>query len=118
MNDERNLIASRMIREASLSTHVPANGEIASGGVDFFCAGVNRTAESGARFGVHSWSAGGGQEGGERPVDNPEHDLYLDFYEEMGIPDAVYWFTLETAPSDGIHWMSESELSEYELLTP
>jgi len=117
MNDESNLEAARLIREAGLSTHVPDDGEIASGGVDFFCAGVTRTAEGGALFGVHSWAAGGGLEGGDLPTDDPQHSLYLDFYNEMGIPSEFYWFTLEAASADSIHWMARDELDDYGLLT-
>ena len=38
--------------------------------------------------------------------DHEEHRVYLDFYEEMGIPEAFYWFTLEAASADEVHWMS------------
>lgn len=116
LDDVSNLQAARMVRDAGLDTHVPADGEIASGGVDFFCAGVNRTAEAGARFGVHSWG-GGGLDGSELPEDDPEHDRYLDYYAEMGIPAEFYWFTLDAASPSDIHWMSEEELATYGLLT-
>lgn len=116
LDDVANVEAARLVRAAGLATHVPADGEIASGGVDFFCAGVTRSAESGARFGVHSWS-GGGVEGWELDRDDPEHELYLDYYVEMGIPEDFYWFTLEAAEARDIHWMSEEELATYGLLT-
>ena len=45
-----------MVRNRGIATHLPADGEIASGGVDFFLAGVKRTAEAGAKIGVHSWA--------------------------------------------------------------
>jgi len=115
-NDHANVEAARALRAAGLSTHVPADGEIASGGVDFFCAGVERTAEDGARFGVHSW-AGDGIVPTELPEDSPEHDLYLDFYTEMGIPTSFYWFTLQAAPAEDIDWMTPDELDAYGLLT-
>lgn len=116
-NDDANLEAARAVRDAGLATHVPADGVIASGGVDFFCAGGTRTVEAGARLGVHSWSAGGGVQGGDLPQSDPRHGLYLSFYEEMGIPESFYWFTLEAAPAEGVHWMTPDELRTYGLPT-
>lgn len=118
-DDTSNLQASRMIREAGLSTWVPGDGEIASGGVDFFCAGVERGADvaGGARFGVHSWG-GFGVSGAKLERDHSDHDPYLEYYEEMGIPASFYWFTLEAASPKDIHWMSAEEIDRYELLTP
>jgi Ca2+-binding EF-hand superfamily protein len=116
LDDDSNIRAARYVRRAGLATHVPANGEVASGGTDFFQAGVERTAGSGARFGVHSWD-GIGEEGRELPRDDPEHDRYIDYYREMGIPEEFYWFTLEAAPADDIHWMTAEELERYSMLT-
>lgn len=113
-DDQANLEASRLVREAGLATHVPADGEIASGGVDFFLAGATRSFDDGARFGVHSW-AGDDIEGADLPEDDPEHDLYLDYYAEMGVDADFYWFTLEAAPAADIHWMTSDELDTYDF---
>ncbi len=117
-DDEANLEAARMIRAAALATHIPADGIAASGAVDFFTAGTTRTidVEGGARVGVHSW-ANGATEGADVPVDDPQHQLYLEFYREMGIPEDFYWFTLSAAPAAGIHWMTREEVDLYELET-
>ena len=60
VDDEACLAAGRLVREHGLRTHLAADGEIASGGVDFFLAGVERTVEDGGLVGVHSWSQLGG----------------------------------------------------------
>jgi hypothetical protein len=112
-DDVANLEASRLIRAAGLATHVPADGQIASGGVDFFLAGATRTYEPGATFSVHSWAAGDGITGADLPQDDPEHDLYLDYYAEMDVSEDFYWFTLEAAPADSFHDMTESELERF-----
>ncbi len=116
MDDYSNLYAARMVREAGLATCVPSTGAIASGGVDFFIAGVQRSAREGALLGVHSWGAGD-MDGRDVPKDSPLHDDYIDYYEEMGIAEDFYWFTLEAAPADDIHWMTRDEIEEYELET-
>lgn len=116
-DDEANIRAARLVRSAGLSTHVPADGEIASGGVDFFLAGVTRTYDEGARFGVHSWAANDGTEGIDVPVDDAQHQLYLGYYAEVDVPDAFYWFTLEAAPANDIHWMDTAELATYGFAT-
>lgn len=116
-DDEANLIASRMISDAGLATHVPADGFIASGGVDFFLAGAARSWNDGATIAVHSWATGDGIEGKDVPRDDPQHRLYLDYYEEIGIDEEFYWFTLEAAPAASVHNMTEAELARYGFAT-
>ncbi|MEM7032584.1 MAG: alpha/beta hydrolase [Chloroflexota bacterium] len=116
-DDEANLIAARLIRQHGFDTHVPADGLIASGGVDFFLAGVERTADSGAKLGVHSWATGDGITGDQIPRDNPQHELYLDYYTEMGIPAEFYWFTLRAAPAEDIYYMTPAEMAQYQMIT-
>lgn len=119
INDEINVETGRLVRNGGWSTYVPADGEIASGGVDLFCAGVTRTLDAGARVGVHSWS-NGEEEGGDLPVDSPEHDFFIEYLDEMlGSPrgEMFYFFTLQAAPAAGIHWMTTEEIEQYELLT-
>ena len=116
MDDHSNLRAARLVRRCGLATHVPAGGEVASGGTDFFQAGTTRTMGEGARFGIHSWS-GMGEEGAQVPKDDPEHVKYVEYCREMGIPESFYWYTLEAAPADDIHWMTDEELARFDMLT-
>ena len=116
MDDQAALKASRLIREAGINTRVPADGEIFSGAVDFFIAGVQREVVDGGIVGVHSWSDGS-VEGSELPPEHSEHDLYEDYYEDMGVSEDFYWFTLNAASSDDIHHMTRDELVEYSLVT-
>ncbi|MEM8856751.1 MAG: alpha/beta hydrolase [Chloroflexota bacterium] len=117
-DDEANIEAARMVRSHGFNTHVPADGEIASGGVDFFLSGVGRTVDAGAQLGVHSWAAGDGTTGADVPESDPQHKLYLDYYAEMGIPAEFYWFTLDAAPAESIHWMTPEEIEQYQFVTP
>lgn len=116
IDDEANLRAARYIRQFGFTTLIRSDGMIASGGTDFFLAGVERYIEPGARLGIHSWG-GPGYQGKDVPRDDPQHRLYLDFYAEMGIPAAFYWRTLEAAPAEDIHWMTEDELNTYQCRT-
>ena len=116
IDDKANLAAARLVRRYELNTLVPADGLIASGGVDFFLAGVERIVEPNAMLGVHSW-AGDDFTGEELPRDNPEHRLYLDYYAEMGIPAEFYWFTLKAAPAEDIHFMTPEEIAQYKITT-
>ena len=116
LDDDSCLRASQMVRAHRLNTHLRSDGEVASGGTDFFQAGAKRTCERGAKFGIHSWSEFGA-EGSDYPRDSEEHKMYLDYYDEMGIPQSFYWYTLEVATANHIHWMTEEELSKYNMLT-
>ena len=116
MDDVANVRAGRYIRQLGLDTHVPADSEVASGATDLFLAGKHRSAKPGARFGIHSWG-GGPVVATDLPRDHEDHLLYLDYYEEMGIPGEFYWRTLSAAPAEGIHWMTEEELERFGFFT-
>ena len=115
MDDEANLRAARMLHRAGLKTRVAEGGEIASGGVDFFLAGRNRTIRPGAKLGVHSWASGDGETGRDLDWDHPGHQMFLDFYDDVGVAPEFYWFTLEAAPAESIHWMTAEELGRFSL---
>lgn len=122
VNDEVNVETGRLVRNAGLSTHVPADGEIYSGGVDLFAAGVQRTVESGAILGVHAWCCGpNGESAHELGQDDPVHATQLAYFSEMlgdTAGPSFYFFTLESAPFDGMHTMTDEELAEHLLTAP
>lgn len=117
VDDEINLQLGLEVHRRGLATHVPSGGLIASGGVDLFLAGVERTIEKGAFVGVHSWAAGGGRTGADLPRDHKSHRLYLDYYQAIDIPADFYWFTLESAPAGDMHWVSAEELERHGMIT-
>ena len=116
IDDEMNLEASKVIRAHGISTYIPENGMVASGGTDMFLAGVHRTAHATAKIGVHSWG-GGSQKAIDLPKGHEEHKKYLEYYKEVGIPAAFYWYTLEAAAADDIHWMLPHEIEKYQVTT-
>lgn len=114
-DDEANLRACKLIHDLGYTTKVTSTSEIASGAVDMFLAGNHRIVELGAKVGVHSWATGDGTEGGDLPQDDPQHDSYLNYYDYIGISEDFYWFTLQAAPANSIHWMTESEMRSYNV---
>ncbi len=115
IDDESNLRAAAYVRQFGLNTVLASNSMVASGGTDFFLAGVKRSVAPGALLGVHSWG-GPGFQGKDVPKDDEQHTPYLEYYNEMGIPAAFYWYTLEAAPADGLHWMTGSELKKFKFV--
>jgi hypothetical protein len=117
-NDDANLEVARMIRKAGINTHVPAEGSVRSGGVELFLAGLKRTYEKGAQFGVHSWIDEDGMQAGDVPANDPINMAYIRYYQEVGLPSqtarAFYAFTNQTA-FDSIHYMSEQELARFQI---
>ena len=109
MDDDTLVRLGRLMHQSGLAAHVAADGMIASGGVDFFVSATKRSFDESAKIGVHSWD-GDGVEGANLPKDNPAHQMYLDFYREIQVPEGFYWFTLQAAPAAGIHWMTPEEL--------
>lgn len=117
IDDEINLLASRVLRNRDVNTYIPKDGWVASGGTDMFLAGTERAIHPTARLGVHSW-AGMEKVATDYPKDAEEHKKYLAYYKEMQIPSRFYWYTLEAAPADSIHWMTPVEIHEYKVVTP
>jgi len=116
IDDEVTFEMGRWLRAKELNTHLTAQSVIASGAVDLFLSGVNRTMENGAKLGVHSWSDGS-KEAADFPQYAEEHILNKDYIVAMNIPEKFYWFTIYEAPADSMHWMNQEELQEYKLLT-
>ena len=116
-DDDVNLKAAIEIHNQGYNTVLPNGGEVASGGSDFFLAGVKRAIQGDYKYGVHSW--GGGDDDVKAidlPKNHEEHDKYLSFYKEVGIDSAFYWYTIESAPEEGMHWMSVSEMDKFKLV--
>jgi len=118
LNDAVNMHTGRLVNEAGLTTKVPYGGMIASGGVDLFCAGKNRIIEKGAKLGIHSWSAGI-FDADDLPKDHPAHQYQIAYYRmcfgEKG--EDFYFHTLEAAKAGDIHWMSNDEISKWNVAT-
>ena len=114
INDEANLRAALYVHQFGLNTRVTRNSLIASGGTDFFLAGIKREVEDGATIGVHSWG-GGTTAATDYPKEHEVHQKYLEFYRSVNIPESFYWFTLEAAPASGIHDMTPEEIEKYKV---
>ena len=115
-DDEVNLLASRLIREKGIATHIPKDGMVASGGTDMFLSGSKRTIEAGAKLGVHSW-ADETKTAREYSKGDAVHELYLKYYREMNIDESFYWYTLDAASADDMYWMTQDDILKYQVVT-
>jgi hypothetical protein len=116
LDDEAVIAMGYLIRQRGLNTHLTARSEIYSGAVDLFLAGNRRSMQPGAVIGVHSWADGFG-EGASYPRSAPEHRSNVAYARDMLGSSDFYWFTLQAAPSDGIHEMTSAEIARFGLLT-
>ena len=119
INDEVNMHTGRLVREHGFTTKVLSNSVIASGGVDLFCAGKERIVNKGAKIGVHSWGAGT-YTATDIPKDHPAHQYQIEFFTMcMGKDDGpkFYFYTLDSANFDDIHWMSNDEIKKWKVAT-
>jgi len=119
VDEAANLRLARMIRQAGISTNVPAHGSVRSGAVDLFLAGVTRTAEPDAEFIVHSWMDEDGRQARDFPASDPVHAEYLDYYAEMGVPlptaRAFYALTNSVPFSEQLR-LSRRDMARFQLL--
>ena len=114
IDDVANLRAALYVNQFGLTTKLKKGSVIASGGTDFFVAGKNRIVDRGAMIGVHSW-AEGNVKAIDVPKDDPIHKRYLDFYKKVGIDEEFYWYTLEIAEANEMHFMKEEEIEKYKI---
>lgn len=115
-DDETTFAMGRWLREKKLHTHLLSNSVIASGAVDLYLSGIQRTAEEGAQLGVHSWDDGS-NEATDFPRDHEDHRLNASYIDTMLGSENFYWYTIEAASSDDIHWMTTDEVEKFGLLT-
>lgn len=116
-DDEANLQAGLRLRELGLNTYLPPGGHISSGGVDLFLAGNERFAAQDVLVGVHSWATEDITDASTLPRGHEDHDLYLDYFQAIGIDPDFYWFTIQAANANNIHWMSHEERIRYKITT-
>ncbi len=119
LDDEINLQFSKKVHDSNIAIHLLDNGIIASGGVDFFLAGVRRTKGINTMIGVHSW-AGENETATDFPEGHANHLPYINYYISIGFTqqeaEDFYYFTINAAPASSIHYMTESEIEQYGLL--
>jgi hypothetical protein len=120
INDESLYSAANKVRSLGIKTILTSESVVESGAVDLFISGAEREIADGAQIGVHSWSAGS-QDGADLPQGDEEHNMYLDFYNIMfddnALGEEFYWFTLNSASSDDIHYMTTDEIEHFNLVT-
>ncbi len=120
LDDETNLEMSKKVHKKGIHIHLMDNGLIASGGVDFFVAGTKRTKGKNCKIGVHAW-AGDKDVATDYPVGHAFHLQYINYYVSVGFTqkeaEDFYYFTINSAPANSIHWMTDEEISKYKLIT-
>jgi len=105
---------SPLVHKYGYQTCVPSNGHVSSGGTDLFVSGVRRYATPGAKIGIHSWEDkqnGKWIDGNDLPKDHPSHDMYLDFYASVCIPEDFYWETLSHGVNP-MYYIKAKEMKE------
>jgi hypothetical protein len=109
----------RLIRKQGLNTYVPSDAKIESGATDVFISGVKRVSECGALIGVHAWRYPYEYSARDLPRDPTleDHRPTLQFYDQMGILPKFYWFTINAASPEELHFMTPAELEHYGLVT-
>ena len=112
LNDEWNVKSCLLLYEKGLNTELLSTSVVDSGGVDLFVSGRKLTIAEGAKIGVHSW-AGGKKTATDFPKDHKAHKMFLDLYENVDIDTSFYWFTIEAASADDIHYMTKEEIEKY-----
>lgn len=124
-----NMYTGRLIHSLELTTFVPYNSVIFSGGVDLFVAGKKCIVERGGKIGIHaSWVDGGyllWEENevvstADYPEDHPEHMFQLGYLAEVLGEEVGYDFyfrSIYATPPDDIHYMTEDEMLESQIVT-
>lgn len=107
----------RLIRGKGLITRMDTHSAVFSGGVDLHLGGIRRIVAPGASVGVHDWVNSYGEQGRDFRRDARAHEPTRGYTAEMLGTDAFYWFALNAAPHDQVHFMTRAELQRYGLIT-
>lgn len=121
INEQETLRLGRYIRSLNLDTHLIKGGVAASGGVSLLLSGVKRSVGQDGLVGVHAWASCSDIEQTCRPAtdfkrDDRAHDLHRDYILEMLGEDDFYWYSIEAAAHDTIHWLNKSELKRFKVI--
>lgn len=116
-DDEANIKLAYWIYEKGYNTALLDNSIIESGAVDLFLAGRKRIGACEAEVGVHSWWDTAGYGPRDIPEDHVDHEIFLEYYEKIGIDAEFYWFTVKAAPPEGMLYMSADQQIDYGVLT-
>ncbi len=118
---DMNLRIAYEIRRRGLKTVLTDRSYIASGAVDLFLAGVERTATCKSMIGVHSWSYPSGR-GAEMisPKDlgrDRRQKLHEKFLTDMGIDPAFYVFTREASEPEDVYILTPEDINRFGVTT-
>ncbi|WP_372770166.1 hypothetical protein [Pseudoalteromonas sp.] len=116
VNDDINMHTGRLIRQAQYTTVMMSDGEAYSGGVDLYAAGVTKEYQSGGKLGVHAWCCEEDKDAGELGKNHSAHGAQLTYFREMlgkDLGPEFYFFTINAAPADDIHLMTQAEVEKY-----
>ncbi len=120
INDEVNLKLAHYVHQHKFDTHLNDNGIIASGGTDLFLAGKKRSLGENIRIGVHSWGDGEKIQATDFPRGHKYHQPYIAYYQSIGATlkeaENFYYFTINAASANNIHWMNIEEIEKYEMV--
>ncbi|NQX82059.1 MAG: alpha/beta hydrolase [Flavobacteriaceae bacterium] len=120
INDVINLELAKYIYDNEYDIHLLDNGIIASGGTDLFLAGRKRTKGSNTKIGVHSW-AGNREIATDFPIGHAYHLPYIKYYVSVGFTqqqaENFYYYTINAATADSIHWMTVAEIKLYNFIS-
>lgn len=114
-NDEYNVKTCLEINRIRINTELLSHSVIESGGVALFISGNKRTIAKSSKIGVHAWK-GLIKKANDYPRDHEEHKIFLDFFEEVKMDTAFYWFTIRAAHAKGMHYMIKEEIEIYRLI--
>ncbi|MDG1850239.1 MAG: hypothetical protein P8I82_07125 [Flavobacteriales bacterium] len=120
VDDETCFLLMKRVHDLGINTHIVDRGWVASGGVDFFLAGIHRTRGANTKIGVHSWSQGN-NEATDYPRGHEYHQPYIAAYVSIGLSqekaEQLYHFIINAAPADEVHWMTDAEIEAYSILS-
>ena len=106
---------AELIRARGIDTRLDSTSYIASGGVDLFLAGEERSMECGARIGVHSWANTEGEEPRTLGFDPIEGRMEA-FHARLGVDPDFYSFARDAAPHSSLYFLSRDDIATYDLL--
>ena len=126
-DDDINMYTGLLIHENKMHTVVTPNGSVFSGGTDLFAAGETRTLqrankvdnfETLEQIGVHSWGSAD-KTAKDFPYTDESHRKQATYFDAVMGDKGIdfYLFTLDSAPFNGQHWLTQADSDKYQFIT-
>lgn len=109
-----------ILQAKNISTNITDEGKVEGAGAYLFLGGSAKSIAGDGKIGVRSWATSSGEEASQLAMNDSQHEVHIAYLKRMGFSDAdakaFYFFSLDSAPSNEIYYLTDQDVLEFKLL--